>query len=100
MGGNSPDAAFQAVKRFGHVVSSLGWGSHCLAPQSFKLEQALKDASPVSCGFLTFPQCTQRASWCRNANEDDTMTLTSVAAPGAPIKEPATIAAVDPGHRE
>jgi len=36
VGGASLDTAFQAVKRFGHVVSSLGWGSHSLAPLSFK----------------------------------------------------------------
>ncbi len=30
------DASFQAVCPFGHVVSSLGWGSHVLAPLSFK----------------------------------------------------------------
>jgi NADPH:quinone reductase len=35
-GGASLDASFQAVGRFGHVVSSLGWGSHVLAPLSFK----------------------------------------------------------------
>jgi len=28
--------AFAAVKRFGHVVSALGWGTHSLAPLSFK----------------------------------------------------------------
>jgi NADPH:quinone reductase-like Zn-dependent oxidoreductase len=35
-GGASLDAAFNAVARFGHVVSSLGWGSHVLAALSFK----------------------------------------------------------------
>jgi NADPH2:quinone reductase len=35
-GGASLDASFQSVCRFGHVVSSLGWGSHVLAPLSFK----------------------------------------------------------------
>lgn len=35
-GGASLDAAFVAVRRFGHVVSALGWGSHALAPLSFK----------------------------------------------------------------
>ncbi len=35
-GGDSLDASFQAVSRFGHVVSSLGWGSHALAPLSFR----------------------------------------------------------------
>ena len=28
--------AFRAVARFGHVVSSLGWGTHALAPLSFQ----------------------------------------------------------------
>jgi NADPH2:quinone reductase len=35
-GGVSLDASFKAVKRFGHVVSSLGWGTHALAPLSFR----------------------------------------------------------------
>lgn len=30
------DSAFAAVGRFGHVTSSLGWGTHALAPLSFK----------------------------------------------------------------
>jgi NADPH2:quinone reductase len=30
------DASFNAVARFGHVVSALGWGTHALAPLSFK----------------------------------------------------------------
>lgn len=36
IGGAALDAAFAAVRRFGHVVSALGWGSHSLAPLSFK----------------------------------------------------------------
>ncbi len=36
VGGAVLDASFHAVKRFGHVVSALGWGSHSLAPLSFK----------------------------------------------------------------
>lgn len=36
IGGSGLDAAFQAVRRFGHVVSALGWGTHALAPLSFK----------------------------------------------------------------
>lgn len=36
VGGASLDTAFRAVKRFGHVASSLGWGTHALAPLSFK----------------------------------------------------------------
>jgi NADPH2:quinone reductase len=35
-GGASLDASFKAVTRFGHVVSSLGWGTHALAPLSFR----------------------------------------------------------------
>jgi len=35
-GGATLDAAFAGVKRFGHVVSCLGWGTHALAPLSFK----------------------------------------------------------------
>lgn len=36
VGGAVLDASFQAVKRFGHVVSALGWGTHALAPLSFR----------------------------------------------------------------
>lgn len=35
-GGAVLDASFRAIRRFGHVVSSLGWGTHALAPLSFK----------------------------------------------------------------
>lgn len=35
-GGATLDASFAAVRRFGHVVSCLGWGQHALAPLSFK----------------------------------------------------------------
>jgi NADPH2:quinone reductase len=36
VGGAVLDASFNAVVRFGHVVSALGWGSHALAPLSFR----------------------------------------------------------------
>ena len=36
VGGAALDASFMAVRRFGHVASALGWGSHVLAPLSFK----------------------------------------------------------------
>ena len=37
VGGATLDASFVAVKRYtGHVVSCLGWGSHSLAPLSFR----------------------------------------------------------------
>jgi len=36
VGGRVLDDSFKAVKRFGHVVSALGWGTHALAPLSFK----------------------------------------------------------------
>jgi len=35
-GGPLLDASFTAVRRFGHVVSCLGWGTHALAPLSFR----------------------------------------------------------------
>ena len=35
-GGPVLDASFAAVRRFGHVVSCLGWGTHALAPLSFR----------------------------------------------------------------
>src|SRR5882757_8594080 len=36
VGGATLDASFNAVRRFGHVVSSLGWGTFALAPLSFR----------------------------------------------------------------
>jgi NADPH:quinone reductase-like Zn-dependent oxidoreductase len=36
VGGPVLDAAFNLIGRFGHVVSCLGWGTHALAPLSFK----------------------------------------------------------------
>jgi len=36
VGGVTLDASFGAVKHFGHVVSALGWGTHVLAPLSFR----------------------------------------------------------------
>ena len=36
VGGATLDASFGAVRRFGHVVSCLGWGTHALAPLSFR----------------------------------------------------------------
>ena len=36
VGGKTLDASFNAVARFGHVVSALGWGTHALAPLSFR----------------------------------------------------------------
>lgn len=37
VGGTTLDASFAAVRRYtGHVVSALGWGSHSLAPLSFR----------------------------------------------------------------
>jgi NADPH:quinone reductase-like Zn-dependent oxidoreductase len=36
VGGAVLDASFHAVRRFGRVVSALGWGTHSLAPLSFR----------------------------------------------------------------
>lgn len=36
VGGTVLDASFASVRRFGHVVSALGWGAHALAPLSFR----------------------------------------------------------------
>ena len=36
VGGTTLDASFNAVTQFGHVVSALGWGTHALAPLSFR----------------------------------------------------------------
>jgi len=36
VGGATLDASFDAERRFGHVVSALGWGTHTLAPLSLR----------------------------------------------------------------
>ncbi|CAN7259030.1 zinc-dependent alcohol dehydrogenase family protein [Bosea sp. LjRoot9] len=36
VGGATLDASFKAIRRFGHVVSCLGWGTHALGPLSFR----------------------------------------------------------------
>ena len=36
VGGAVLDASFSAVAPFGHVASALGWGTHALAPLSFR----------------------------------------------------------------
>jgi NADPH2:quinone reductase len=36
VGGATLDASFNAIRRFGRVVSALGWGTHALAPLSFR----------------------------------------------------------------
>jgi NADPH:quinone reductase-like Zn-dependent oxidoreductase len=36
VGGATLDASFKAIARFGRVVSALGWGTHALAPLSFR----------------------------------------------------------------
>jgi NADPH:quinone reductase len=36
VGGAVLDDAFAAIRRFGHVASALGWGTHTLAPLSFR----------------------------------------------------------------
>jgi NADPH2:quinone reductase len=36
VGGATLDASFNAVAKFGHVVSALGWGTHALAPLSYR----------------------------------------------------------------
>ncbi len=58
LGGAMLDASFLAVKRYtGHVVSCLGWGTHSLAPLSFR-------AATYSGVFTLFPLLTglRRAS--------------------------------------
>lgn len=57
LGGAVLDASFAAVKRYtGHVVSCLGWGTHSLAPLSFR-------SASYSGVFTLFPLLTglQRA---------------------------------------
>src|ERR1035438_439641 len=51
VGGAILDASFNAVAQFGHVVSTLGWGSHSLAPLSFR-------AATYSGGFTLLPLLT------------------------------------------
>lgn len=52
-GGASLDNSFKAVARFGHVVSALGWGTHALAPLSFR-------AATYSGVFTLLPLLTAR----------------------------------------
>jgi len=51
VGGATLDASFNAVCRFGHVVSALGWGTHALAPLSFR-------AASYSSVFTLLPMLT------------------------------------------
>ena len=52
VGGTTLDASFAAVKRYtGHVLSSLGWGTHALAPLSFR-------SATYSGVFTLFPMIT------------------------------------------
>ncbi len=52
LGGPVLDASFAAVKRYtGHVVSCLGWGTHALAPLSFR-------SATYSGVFTLFPLLT------------------------------------------
>jgi NADPH:quinone reductase len=52
VGGATIDASFNAVKRYtGHVVSSLGWSTHSLAPLSFR-------SATYSGVFTLFPLLT------------------------------------------
>lgn len=54
LGGPTLDASFQAVKTYtGHVVSCLGWGTHALAPLSFR-------AATYSGVFTLLPLLTGR----------------------------------------
>jgi NADPH2:quinone reductase len=49
IGGTTLDNSFQSVKRYtGHVISCLGWGTHNLAPLSFR-------AATYSGVFTLFP---------------------------------------------
>lgn len=54
VGGATLDASFQAVRRYGgHVLSILGWGTHSLAPLSFR-------AATYSGVFTLLPMITGR----------------------------------------
>ena len=54
LGGSTLDASFVAARRYGgHVVSSLGWGTHALAPLSFR-------AATYSGVFTLMPLLTGR----------------------------------------
>jgi NADPH2:quinone reductase len=56
-GGASLDNSFKAVARFGHVVSTLGWGTHALAPLSFR-------AATYSGVFTLLPLLTGEGKAC------------------------------------
>lgn len=53
VGGAVLDASFNAVAQFGHVVSALGWGTHALAPLSFR-------AATYSGVFTLLPMLTSK----------------------------------------
>ena len=77
-GGATLDASFAAVRRFGHVVSALGWGMHALAPLSFK-------SASYSGVFTLLPLLSgrgARASWGHLAASHQTRRSGAVVAAG------------------
>jgi NADPH:quinone reductase len=78
VGGATLDASFEAVRRFGHVVSCLGWGTHALGPLSFRaatysgvfrlLPLLTGEGRAHTARFCSRLQSLPRpASWCRRS---------------------------------
>jgi NADPH2:quinone reductase len=94
VGGTGLDASFNAVRRFGHVVSCLGWSTHSLAPLSFR-------AATYSGVFTLLPMLTGQG---REHHGDVMREATRLAEAGKvrPVVDPRrfTLDAVADAHRE
>lgn len=94
VGGAGLDAAFEAVRRFGHVVSCLGLGTYSLAPLSFR-------AATYSGVFTLLPMLTGQG---REHHGDIMREATRLAEAGKvrPVVDPRRFAlnAVADAHRE
>lgn len=93
VGGATLDASFNAVARFGHVVSALGWGTHALAPLSFR-------AASYSGVFTLLPLLTGegRAHHGEILREATTLIEAGKLVPRVDPRH-FTLAAVDEAHR-
>ena len=94
VGGTGLDTSFDAVRRFGHVVSCLGWSTHSLAPLSFR-------AATYSGVFTLLPMLTGQG---REHHGDIMREATRLAEAGKvrPVVDPRRFAldAVADAHRE
>lgn len=69
VGGEVLDNSFKAAKRYdGHVVSALGWGTHSLAPLSFRsgtysASSPCTRCSPAKTASTTARSCARQPPW-------------------------------------